>query len=342
MLMKQLDSPPESRWMFWVLWLAALSNFAFGSLLSVFTDNAFRMLGIDSPLNALFWEVLGAGIAAYGVAYAVAAFDPARYWRLVFVGFAANVISIVWFICMAVFRGFPWEFGWLVLLIDGIWIVPFGAILHFSYQRHRAERSLAYGTIREALQTYRNGRGEDLLSLSTKRPLLIVFLRHAGCTFCREAMGDLAAVQLRIGESGTELVVVQMGSDREGAELAQRFGLSPDQVVCDPSRRLYHTFELRRGSLWQLLSPKVMLRGFTTAFLKGYGIGRMRGDSTQMPGAFLIRGGEIVREYRHQSASDRPDYVALASFSTESDEHPESISGGALVGSMAVNSRRTS
>ena len=328
--------------MFWVLWLAALSNFAFGSLLSVFTDSVFRLLGVDSPVGALVWEVLGVGIAAYGVAYAVAAFDPARYWRLVIIGFAANVISVVGFLYMALFHGLPWEFGWLVLLIDGIWILPFGAILHFSFQHYRAERSLAYGSIREALGIYRNGRGEDLLSVSRKSPLLIVFLRHAGCTFCREAMGDLAGVQLRIGESGTELVVVQMGSEREGAELAQRFGLSPDQVVCDPSRRLYHTFQLRRGSLWQLLSPKVILRGLATAFLKGYGFGRVRGDGAQMPGAFLIRGGEIVREYRHQSASDRPDYVALASFSAESNVDPDSIPGGGVVASMAVNARRGS
>jgi peroxiredoxin len=304
--------------MFWVLWMAALSNFAFGGLLSVFTNHAFRLLGVESPVVSVVWEVVGVAVAIYGVAYAVAAFDPARHWRLVLIGLISNLGGLGVFLYAAIFRGFPWEFGWLVLLVDGIWLVPFGAVLYHTYERYRMERSAAYGSIREALGVYRNGDGEDLLTLSAQGPLLIVFLRHAGCTFCREAMGDLAAVKRRIDERGSDLVVVQMGSDREGAELAQRFGLRPGQVVSDPSRRLYRTFELRRGSLWELFGPKVIFRGVAAAVLKGYGIGKVRGDSTQMPGVFLVRDGEVVREYRHRSVADRPDYVALASLSAES------------------------
>ncbi len=332
MVKLQSERLPESRWMFWVLWMAALSNFVFGALLSVFTGNAFRMLGVESPVVSLVWEVVGVAVAIYGVAYAVAAFDPARYWRLVLIGLVSNVAGLAVFLYAAVFHGFPWKFGWLVLLVDGIWLVPFGAILHYTYQRFRTERSAAYGSIREALCVYRNGDGEDLLTLSSRGPLLIVFLRHAGCTFCREAMGDLAAVKRRIDERGTELVVVQMGSAREGAELAQRFGLRPGQAVSDPSRRLYHTFELRRGSLWELINPKVIFRGFTAAFLKGYGMGKVRGDSTQMPGVFLVRDGKVVREYRHHSVADRPDYIALASLSAENP------AGGAGAGDTADSS----
>jgi hypothetical protein len=35
------------------------------------------------------------------------------------------------------------------------------------------------------------------------------------------------------------------------------------------------------------------------------------GDGFQMPGVFLLYHSEIIRSYRHQSAADRPDYMAI-------------------------------
>ncbi|MFO0508824.1 MAG: AhpC/TSA family protein, partial [bacterium] len=52
-------------------------------------------------------------------------------------------------------------------------------------------------------------------------------------------------------------------------------------------------------------------RGFRAGFLGKHGIGSAEGDVTQMPGVFLVFHGEILKSYRHQSAADRPDYVAL-------------------------------
>jgi hypothetical protein len=57
----------------------------------------------------------------------------------------------------------------------------------------------------------------------------------------------------------------------------------------------------------------VMWRGFNVAILRRFGFGLPRNDTRQMPGVFLIREGRVVREYRHEYASDRPDYVALTS-----------------------------
>jgi hypothetical protein len=31
-----------------------------------------------------------------------------------------------------------------------------------------------------------------------------------------------------------------------------------------------------------------------------------------MPGAFLVKGGRLVKEYRHATAGDRPDYCQLS------------------------------
>jgi hypothetical protein len=44
----------------------------------------------------------------------------------------------------------------------------------------------------------------------------------------------------------------------------------------------------------------------------GHGVGMLAGDGFQMPGAFLVLNGKIVREYRHDTAASRPDYCKLA------------------------------
>jgi hypothetical protein len=37
----------------------------------------------------------------------------------------------------------------------------------------------------------------------------------------------------------------------------------------------------------------------------------LAGDGLQMPGVFLLHRGKVLREFRHESAADRPDYVTL-------------------------------
>ena len=37
--------------------------------------------------------------------------------------------------------------------------------------------------------------GINILRLSHQQPVMLVFLRHFGCTFCREAMRDLGRIR---------------------------------------------------------------------------------------------------------------------------------------------------
>lgn len=55
------------------------------------------------------------------------------------------------------------------------------------------------------------------------------------------------------------------------------------------------------------------LRGFAAAFRGRHGLGGAEGDVAQMPGVFLLFHGETLKAYRHQSAADRPDYLAMVS-----------------------------
>lgn len=163
----------------------------------------------------------------------------------------------------------------------------------------------------EVLASARTQDGESLLALSLERPLLVVFLRHFGCTFCRQTLADLEQQREAVEACGARLVLVHMGSEAGARPFLGRFRLDDVDAVSDPEQELYRAFGLGRGSALQLFGPKVLWRGVRAGMGEGHGVARPEQDSFQMPGAFVLRGGVVVRAFVHESASDRPDYVAL-------------------------------
>lgn len=154
--------------------------------------------------------------------------------------------------------------------------------------------------------------GESLLSLSRRQPRLVVCLRHLGCTFCRESLADLARLRPDIESSGTGLVLVHPADDERAAALFASYGLEDLPRLADPEQVLYQALGLARGSLLQLLGPRVLWRA-GAATLRGHLLGRKDGDTRQMPGVFLVQDGGIVEAFRHRDVADKPDYAAIAS-----------------------------
>lgn len=160
-----------------------------------------------------------------------------------------------------------------------------------------------------ALASARTSTGQTVAELSMAAPVLLVFLRHFGCTFCREAISDLAVQRAAITARGVNIVLVHMVDATTAAEYLARYGLGGLATVSDPRKELYRAMGLRRGTLWQLFGIKSFVRGFVAGILRGHLVGRLVGDGFQMPGVFLIDRGQVTRTYRHESAADRPDYV---------------------------------
>ena len=163
-----------------------------------------------------------------------------------------------------------------------------------------------------ALRMARCQNGESLLSLSRRRPQLVVCLRHLGCTFCRESLADLARLRPEIEFSGTGIVLVHPTDDERAAALFADYGLEDLPRLADPVRILYQALGLARGSFLQLLGPRVIWRA-GAATLRGHRLGRKDGDTRQMPGVFLVHDGRIVEAFRHRDVADKPDYTAIAS-----------------------------
>lgn len=164
-----------------------------------------------------------------------------------------------------------------------------------------------------ALESAVTQSGARLVDLCEASPVLLVFLRHAGCTFCREALADLSQEKKTIDATGTRIVLVHMGDGAAIEKLLERYKLQGVDRISDPTQSLYQAFGLKRGNLRQLLGPRVLWRAFGRGVLARHGIGWQAADASQMPGLFLMDDTGIIRRFRHKTAADRPDYAAMAS-----------------------------
>jgi peroxiredoxin len=174
----------------------------------------------------------------------------------------------------------------------------------------------------EALtETIDNG-GLSLAERSDSTPVLVVFLRHGGCTFCREALSDIRDKRPTIERAGTATCLVHMMNDDEARKLFASYGLDDLPRISDPDRSLYHAFGLEQGRIGQLLNWKVWWRGIVAGIIHRHGAGRLMGDGRQMPGVFLLEKNRIVRSFRHRTAADRPDYIEVSGCSLETGPVP--------------------
>lgn len=164
------------------------------------------------------------------------------------------------------------------------------------------------------LRETRTETGRSLLELVDERPVLLVFLRHFGCSFCRQAIDDVAKAHATIEERGAQVVFVHLGTPERAKPFFDYYQLPAIERVSDPEARLYHApaFRLAHVSIFQLLRPEVWI-----AWLKGaiftYRIGLIKEDMAQMPGVFFLRDRKIANLFRHRTIADRPNYLALLS-----------------------------
>jgi peroxiredoxin len=155
--------------------------------------------------------------------------------------------------------------------------------------------------------------GVTVYDLSKEKPVLLVFLRHFGCIFCREAMKDIASKREMIKSKGIRIVLVHMSEDEVAEEYFKNYKLSGIPHVSDPECKHYASFGLVKGSFSQLFGLKNFLRGIEVT-AKGTPLSlKQIGDGFQMPGIFMIRNGQVVDSYIHKTAADRPDYDSIIS-----------------------------
>lgn len=295
-----------------VLLAAAVYNLLWGVWVVAFPGSFFRLAGMPEPLYPSIWQCVGMIVGVYGIGYAIAAFDPVRHWPIVFVGLLGKIFGPLGYVQAAWIAGtLDPRFGWTIPTNDLIWWAPFGLILWHAFRESQAGESRdAAPDQRTALAEAVTSRGDTVAELSTRYEVLLVLVRHLGCTFCREMLADLGAHRREIEQRGYQIVIVgQSPTDRLQA-MAGDYGLDGVRVVSDPDRTLYRTLGLRRGTFLQLFGPRVWIQGLA-ALRRGHGIGRLEGDGFQMPGAFVVEHGRVIEAIRPGTAGQRIDFLAM-------------------------------
>ena len=301
-------------WMRVVLAAAAVYNLAWGAWVVLDPTALFRLTGMAPPLYPQIWQCVGMIVGVYGIGYAIAATSPLRHWPIVLIGLLGKLLGAVGFAGAVAQGQLPASWGWTILTNDLIWWFPFALILLAARRAARPAADSGSGSrpsVALALRMARCQNGESLLSLSRRRPQLVVCLRHLGCSFCRESLAELSRRRREIEGSGTGIVLLHPGNEQAAAELFEFHGLGDLPRFADPDRVLYRSLGLSRGSLRQLAGPRVVWRAIGAA-LRGHRPGRPDGDVRQMPGVFLVDDGRVVQAFRHRDVAERPDYRAIA------------------------------
>jgi peroxiredoxin len=174
-------------------------------------------------------------------------------------------------------------------------------------------QSVMFDNDLEILEEMRTNTGLTLQSLTFQSPVMLVFLRHFGCVFCKEALDDISKRKESIESSGVKIVFVHMSDETTANEYFSRFHLKDVTFVSDPNQRYYAAFGLQRGSFNQLFGLQVWMRGFKLQNENGYNLemAKRLGDSFQMPGVFILHEGQIKEKFIHRHAAERPDYNQL-------------------------------
>ena len=295
-------------WMKVSLKLAGVYNILFGLWVLGWPNGWFEISGMESPRYPFLWQCIGMIVGVYGVGYLAASTAPLRHWPIVLVGLLGKVFGPIGF-AWAVWQGdLPWQAGWMIVFNDLIWWVPFTMILWAAACLMVGKPAVGDPMpLDQAVDRFRLTTGETLREASEKDLLAIVFLRHFGCTFTRQLLRNLREMHDRAGEEAARLVLVHMLQEGEEREFVEDNGVSR---IADPHCDLYRAFGLGKGGFWELIGPRVIYRG-AVAFFRGCGVGVLKGDGLQMPGAFLLKEGKVLHAQKAQSAADLPSVEAL-------------------------------
>lgn len=298
--------------MSWVLSVAGLYCIAFAAYAIADPSRAYQLTGCDATGHCVLVQVIGLFYFVFGCSFFLAARDPMRHWRIVLLC-TIKIVIVVIAALYAWWQGLlPHSLIVLLVVDDLIWLVPFLMILWAALQTNLGRPPLYQEPLswQEGASRYQLSTGETLAEAADSQVVVLVFLRHFGCTFTRQLLRGLQLIEQQASEHKARLVLVHMlQSGKETEYLGERTGVAR---IADPYCELYRSFGLGKAGFWELFGPRVWLRGMIALF-RGCGVGHLAGDGLQMPGVFLFHRNQVVAAQPARSAADLPDLELLFS-----------------------------
>ena len=295
-----------------LLKVAGLYNLVFGIGVILFPSLLFDLCNIAQPRYPEIWQCVGMIVGVYGIGYLIAASNPHRHWPIILVGLLGKLFGPIGFLYSAVNGVLPWSFGILIFFNDLIWWFPFGKILAETFRDFNLSESPEEKEFHQVAATAQSLQGRTMTELSWRQPTLFIFLRHFGCTFCRETLDILAKQREQIEKLGLSIAIVHMGDEDEGTNVLERYDLRCVEVFNDPSCEIYRACGIGRATYRDIFNLKNMGKAFSTALLRNYGIGKIAGDVFRLSGAAVIHQGKIIGDSKPTIPSDRLEFFHLA------------------------------
>lgn len=306
----------KEKWMQATLVAAGIYHILWGAAVVLFPAFWFRLAGLMPPDYPQLWQAVGMMSGIFGIGFLIAATNPLRHWTLILVGLLIKIAGPAGFLYYFAMGALPGEIFRMFITNDLIWWIPFSMILYRVYSdNYRLDEDmigLHDMPYEDLLDIHRTTSGKSLYEMSYEQPVMIVFLRHLGCTFCRESLAHIAAQRKGIEAEHTQIAIVYQVEEKEARPMISKYGLNGVNEISDPEGMLYKGFKLKRGTISQLINPRVIFRGIIAGLFNGHGIGKEMGDLFQMPGVFVLYKGEIVNQFIHRTAADIPPYLELA------------------------------
>ena len=141
------------------------------------------------------------------------------------------------------------------------------------------------------LREYQTESGRSLLEVVDQAPVLLIFLRHFGCAFCRQALDQVSKIRDQIAARGAQPVFVHLGTSERARLYFDYYNLTNVERVGNPDASLYQhpVFALTRTNPFLHFLNLNVWRGWLSGTLRNYGIGMIHKTRIRCRASFSSR-----------------------------------------------------
>lgn len=150
-----------------------------------------------------------------------------------------------------------------------------------------------------------DGKPHRIDSFWQTRPVMLLFVRHFACVFCREQVNELKPHFAELKQRGVDVVIIGNGNAHFARAFVTDLGLDVP-VYSDEQRKAYAAASLVR-SFGSMVHPGAAFALVRALFACSKPSLAVQGDAQQQGGTFVVKpGGQVTFEYRSRYSGDHP------------------------------------
>lgn len=135
------------------------------------------------------------------------------------------------------------------------------------------------------------------------RPVVLAFLRHYGCIFCRRRVAQLVRYQNDVRAAGAGIALVGLGTPDMASDARRETGWR-GPIYVDGDAAAYRAAGLAKATIAGVFRPRVVLAALR-ARREGFRQGRTRGNPWQLGGTLVVAPGDrVLYAWRNRAADD--------------------------------------